>query len=157
MTDTNATECVLILRRVYDAPVERVWKAWTEPAALAKWYVAGDDHVVQYAEADVRVGGEYRVAFGPPGAPPYVEVGRFDEVVPLKRLAFRATVAVDDAERAAGLAHVVTVVVEFIDLGDGRTQLILTDTGPESWKSGEGWLPCLASLARYIEKAQAAA
>jgi uncharacterized protein YndB with AHSA1/START domain len=150
MSGRNETECVLILRRVYDAPPARVWQAWTDPAELAMWYLAGDDHVIHYAEADVRVGGEYRVAFGPPGTPPYIEIGRYFEVVPLKRLAFQATVAVDDADRAAGLAHAETVVVEFIDLGDGRTQIVLTDTGPDSWRSGEGWMPCFASLARYL-------
>jgi hypothetical protein len=40
--------------------------------------------------------------------------------------------------------------VEFVDLGDGRTEIVLTDTGPDSWRSGEGWIPCLASLARYL-------
>lgn len=153
----HQTECVLTLRRIYDAPIDRVWRAWTDAAELGRWYLAGDDHVIHYAEADVRVGGEYRVAFGPPGKAPYVEVGRYDEVVPLKRLAFSATVAVDDADRAAGLAHAETVVVEFIDLGDGRTQIVLTDTGHDAWRSGEGWIPCLASLARYLERSAAAA
>lgn len=41
-------------------------------------------------------------------------------------------------------------MVEFVDLGDGRTEIVLTDTGPDSWRSGEGWIPCLASLARYL-------
>jgi uncharacterized protein YndB with AHSA1/START domain len=150
MSDPNETECVLILRRVYDAPLERVWQAWTDATELAKWYLAGDDHVIHYAQADVREGGEYRVAFGPPGQPPYVEIGQYSEVVPLKRLAFQAIVAVSEADRAAGLAHAETVVVEFIDLGDGRTQIVLTDTGPDSWRSGEGWVPCFASLGRYL-------
>ena len=74
-------------------------------------------------------------------------------MVPLKRLAFRATVAVDEADRAAGLAHAETVVVEFVDLGDGGTQIVLTETGPNSWRSGGGWQPCLASLSRYLESA----
>lgn len=146
----HETECILVLRRVYDAPLERVWRAWTDAAELAKWYLAGEDHVIHYAKADVRVGAEYRVAFGPPGKPPYVEIGHYDEVVPLKRLAFRATVALDGTDRAAELAHAETVVVEFIDLGHGRTQIVLTDTGQDSWRSGAGWVPCFASLARYL-------
>jgi uncharacterized protein YndB with AHSA1/START domain len=105
MSETNETECILTLRRIYDAPVERVWQAWTDAGALAKWYQAGDDHVIHFAEADVRVGGAYRVAFGPPDQAPYIEVGRYDEVVPFQRLAFRATVAADEADRAAGLAR----------------------------------------------------
>jgi uncharacterized protein YndB with AHSA1/START domain len=149
----HQTECVLILRRVYDAPIGRVWQAWTDAGALARWYLAGDDHVIHFAEADVRVGGKYRVAFGPLGKPPYIEVGQYDEVVPFKRLAFRATVAVEDGDRASELAHAETVVVDFIDLGDGRTQIVLTETGPNSWSSGGGWQPCLASLSRYLAAA----
>ena len=40
--------------------------------------------------------------------------------------------------------------VEFRDLGDGRSELVLTTTGDEVWRSGEGWTPCLESLARYV-------
>jgi uncharacterized protein YndB with AHSA1/START domain len=157
MAEPQKTECTLILRRIYDAPVARLWRAWTTAEELGLWYLAGDDHIIHFAEADVRVGGEYRVAFGPPGQPPYVEVGRYDEVVPMKRLAFRATVSVEGADSAEALIHAETVVVEFIDLGDGRTQLILTDTGPESWKSAQGWLPCFESLGRYLAKERATA
>ena len=58
--------------------------------------------------------------------------------------------AVSEADRAAGLAHAETVVVDFVDLGDGRTQIVLTDTGIDSWRSGAGWVPCFASLGRYL-------
>jgi hypothetical protein len=47
------------------------------------------------------------------------------------------------------------MVVELTDLGDGRTELVLTDTGRDAWKSGEGWLPCLESLARHLASARA--
>ena len=67
MSDPNETECVLILRRVYDAPLERVWQAWTDATELAKWYLAGDDHVIHYAQADVREGGDYRGRVRPAG------------------------------------------------------------------------------------------
>jgi uncharacterized protein YndB with AHSA1/START domain len=150
MTEANATECVLILRRIYEAPVARVWRAWTDPGELGLWYLAGDDHVIHYAEADVRVGGEYRVAFGPPGKTPYVETGRYTEVVPLKRLTFEEQVALEGAPASATPVHSDVVVVEFIDLGDGRTQLVITDTGADAWRSGGGWLPCLRSLARFL-------
>ena len=157
VSEPQKTECVLILRRILDAPIERVWRAWTEAAELAQWYVAGDDHLIHSAEADVRVGGVYRVAFGPPGKPPYFETGRYTEIVPMKRLAWRAEVVVDDDSRAAQLAKAESVVLELVDLGDGRTQIILTDTGDEVWRAGEGWMPCLASLARHLANAHVAA
>lgn len=137
-------ECTLVLKRIYDAPVERVWKAWTDPAELANWYVAGTDHVVHFCEADVRVGGTYRVGFGPPGKTPYVETGRYMEIVPMKRLVFEESVAFEGKR-----IHVTLTTVEFRDLG-GRTELVLSCSGDEAWRTGEGWTPCLESLAAFL-------
>jgi uncharacterized protein YndB with AHSA1/START domain len=145
MSDDYPIECTLVLRRIYNAPVARVWSAWTDPAQLGLWYVAGDDHIIHFCEADVRVGGTYRVGFGRPGTTPYVETGRYTEIVALKRLAFEEVVTLDD-NIMGGSAN----VIDFKDLGDGRTQLILSCTGEDSWRSGEGWTPCLRSLAAYL-------
>ena len=73
MIPKHKVDSTLILKRVYDAPVERVWRAWTNEKELAKWYVAGFDQVVHFAEADVRTGGTYRVSFGAPGKTPCIE------------------------------------------------------------------------------------
>ena len=149
------TECTLVLRRIYDAPVERLWRAWTTADELGLWYLAGEEHVIHFAEVDLRVVGGYRVGFGPPGETPYVETGRYVEIAPMTRLAFDAGVTLgEDGGQALAVER---MVVEFIDLGDGRTQIVLTDTGPDSWKSGAGWLPCLESLARHLAQAAATA
>jgi uncharacterized protein YndB with AHSA1/START domain len=134
-----------VLKRIYDTPVERVWRAWTEAEALGKWYMAGDDHIIHFAEADVRAGGGYRIGFGKPGEEPYVETGRFSEVKPMTRLAWEAGVSKGGQEMLGE-----SVVLEFRDLGDGRTELVLTTTGEEAWHSAQGWIPCLHSLARYL-------
>ena len=155
MSGTQKIECTLILKRVYDAPVERLWRAWTTAEELGLWYLAGEDHVIHFAEVDLRVGGGYRIGFGPPGKTPYVETGTYIEITPMTRLAFDAGVTLgEDGLEALAVER---MVVEFVDLGDGRTQLVLTDTGPDSWRSGEGWLPCLESLARYFARETAAA
>ena len=151
MGDAQQIECTLILKRIYDAPVARLWRAWTTAEELGLWYMAGDEHVIHFAEVDLRVGGGYRVGFGPPGKTPYVETGIYIEITPMTRLVFDAGVTL--GEGGVEALALERMVVEFIDLGDGRTQLVLTDTGPDSWRSGEGWLPCLASLARHLAKA----
>ncbi|HWA92277.1 MAG TPA: SRPBCC domain-containing protein [Rhizomicrobium sp.] len=135
----------LILSRIYDVPVERVWRAWTEPAELAQWYVAGSDHVVHFCEADVRPGGTYRIGFAPPGKTPYIETGTYGEVVPLKRLAFEETVSY-----MGKALHTCATLVEMRDLG-GRTELVITASGTDSWRTGEGWTPAMESLARHLE------
>src|SRR6185295_1658674 len=108
MSDSNAVESILTLKRVYNVPVARLWRAWTDEAELGKWYVAGSDHVVHFCEADVRVGGAYRVGFGPPGATPYVETGRYTEVIALRRLGFEETVSFEDRR-----IHTHNTIVEF--------------------------------------------
>ncbi len=41
------------------APVERVWKYWTEPEHITKWNNASDDWHTPFAENDLRVGGKF--------------------------------------------------------------------------------------------------
>lgn len=137
-------ECTLILKRIYDAPIERLWKAWTDPRELAMWYVAGVDHIVHFCEADVRVGGVYRVGFGPPGQTPYIESGRYLEITPMTRLVFEESVSFEGKSQ-----HSTITTVELCDLG-GRAELILSSSGNEAWRTGEGWTPCLESLARHL-------
>jgi len=140
----HKVETSLVLKRGYDAPLERVWRAWTDANELGKWYVAGDDHVVHFCEADVRVGGKYRVGFGPKGATPYVETGTYTEVVALKRLAFEETISFEGKH-----VHTNATIVDFSE-SHGRTLVTITSIGFESWRTGEGWTPALESLARYL-------
>jgi uncharacterized protein YndB with AHSA1/START domain len=140
----RAIESTLVLKRIYDAPVERVWRAWTDPKELGQWYVAGSDHIVHFCEADVRVGGTYRVGFAPPGKTPYIETGIYTEVVTMKRLAFEETVSFEGKQ-----LHTNATIVEFRDLGS-CTELSITSSGPDSWRTGEGWTPAMESLARYL-------
>jgi uncharacterized protein YndB with AHSA1/START domain len=100
--------------------------------------------VVHFAEADVRVGGKYRVGFAPPGQTPYVESGTFSEVVPLKRLAYQESVAQGDHQ-----IHTNATRIEFRDLGD-RTEVIVTTSGFEAWRNAEGWVPALEKLAAHL-------
>ncbi len=145
MSAEHKVETTLILRRTYEKPVERVWRAWSDAKELAHWYVAGDDHVVHFAQSDFRVGGTYRVGFGPAGAKPWIEEGTYREIVPNRKLVFQEGVSRD----GEGQLFTQLTTVEFRDLG-GRTELVITCTGKDTWRTGEGWTPCLESLARYL-------
>ncbi|RAW03517.1 SRPBCC family protein [Pseudochryseolinea flava] len=43
-----------------NAPVEKVWAYWNEPAHITKWCAASDDWHAPYADNDVRVGGTFK-------------------------------------------------------------------------------------------------
>ncbi|HXS16552.1 MAG TPA: SRPBCC domain-containing protein, partial [Polyangiaceae bacterium] len=51
----------IVLVRVFDAPRERVFEAWTNPELFKQWWVPKSmDMVLRSCEMDVRVGGTYR-------------------------------------------------------------------------------------------------
>lgn len=95
------------LTRVFDAPRERVWRAWTEPEQLVRWWgKRGWTAQRSSLELDVRPGGAFRVVtISDDDGREMVSEGVFREVVEPERLSF------GDA------------TVTFTDLGDGRTEM----------------------------------
>src|SRR5512143_766237 len=61
MDYTNQTEVKsgeLVITRIFNAPRERVWKAWTDPEHLKKWW-GPKTFTCPAAKMDFRVGGKY--------------------------------------------------------------------------------------------------
>jgi uncharacterized protein YndB with AHSA1/START domain len=134
----------IVLRRTYDAPRERVFRAWTDVAEMARWYSPDPGFVVQRAEGEIRTGGRAEFAFGPAGEEPYVETNRYHEVVPPARLVFQMTLS-----RAGQVQSETLVTVEFHDLG-GRTEVVITDVGAGAEEHATGWGPTLDSLGQHL-------
>ena len=78
----------LRLDRHYDAAPEEVWRAWTEPEEMKRWWGPGKNDVVHLAESDVRVGGRFRVAFTSDSDEMLEVSGVYSEVVPHRKLVF---------------------------------------------------------------------
>jgi uncharacterized protein YndB with AHSA1/START domain len=100
--------------RTVDAPVEKVWQAWTE----AEHY-AGLFHAVPgSAKLDVRPGGTWQVTMSIPGVGDAPMSGSFVEVVPNKRLVTTMDTPGQDPS---------PMVMDLTDLG-GRTEVTLSQT-----------------------------
>jgi uncharacterized protein YndB with AHSA1/START domain len=131
-------EVGITITRTFDAPRDRVWKEWTEPERFADWYGGGGAEVpVATVSMDVREGGAWRATmFAGPDRREIQWKGEYLEVVEPERLVF--TVSDQPGEDAYEL---VTVVLT--DLGDGRTEMLLTQRGrmsPEQYeRAGQGW------------------
>jgi uncharacterized protein YndB with AHSA1/START domain len=78
----------LRLTRRYPASPEKVWRAWTEPQALSRWFGPGEPGSVTLAELDLREGGRYRIRFGTPDGEQHEVSGVYQAVEPLRRLVF---------------------------------------------------------------------
>jgi uncharacterized protein YndB with AHSA1/START domain len=114
-------EHTIVIERELDAPRELVWAAWTDPDEIAKWW--GPEHFTSPREKidlDPRPGGVFRVTMVGPDGQEYPSDGNFGIVEPPERLSFGEQTTdhpmIESAE----------TTVEFIDLGDSRTKVVVT-------------------------------
>jgi uncharacterized protein YndB with AHSA1/START domain len=122
MTESIAAQEVT-LRRVLDAPRELVWKAWTEPDRLARWFGArGWSNPLDGITMEVRPGGTFRVRqVQDGGGAEMTTVGVYREVAAPERLVFEE--AAEDSWHEGAVSE-----LTLTDLGDGRTELVLRST-----------------------------
>jgi uncharacterized protein YndB with AHSA1/START domain len=94
-TDSSATALSdFTITRVFDAPRELVWKAWTDPTMMAQWW-GPKSFTNPVCEMDVRVGGRFYIVMRAPDGAEYPMTGLFRALVPPERLEF-TTAAVDN-------------------------------------------------------------
>ncbi len=124
----------LEITRVYDAPRDQVWKAWTEPARLAAWWgKRGWTARLDSIEMDVRPGGVFRVTtVNDDDGREMTNDGTYTEVVEPERLAFGAS------------------VVTFTDLGDGRTEMTFSTAVALSERAAGGLASAFERLAEHL-------
>jgi uncharacterized protein YndB with AHSA1/START domain len=75
----------LVITRVFAAPRELVWKAWTEPAFLVRWQ-GPKGFTAPVCKIDLRVGGKYLFCMRSPEGKDYYSTGVYREVVKPKRI-----------------------------------------------------------------------
>jgi uncharacterized protein YndB with AHSA1/START domain len=122
LTD-RVTEQEITITRVFDAPRELVWKAWTEPEQLARWWgPAGWTNPLETISMDVRPGGRFSVtSISDTDGTEMTSEGVYREVFEMERLVFD-----EPAENAWHEGAVSTAT--FTDMGDGRTEVVLHST-----------------------------
>ena len=134
----GASEYGIRIRRVFDAPRERVWREWTDPESFADWYGGPQCEVpLSSVSMDVRPGGSWRLTmFAPPNRRRIDWEGEYLEVDAPERLVFK--VSDQPGDDAFEL-----VTVELNDLGDGRTEMLFEQRGsmsPEEYeRATDGW------------------
>ena len=168
MTQTEAvSETALRITRKLAAPRELVFKAWTEPESLAKWWGVQADYTTPIAEVDLRVGGKYRLGMQAPDKDqPFVVGGVFREVSPPEKLVYtwvwEPQIPETEIISGSGPEGVVAagetlVTVEFHDV-DGQTEIVLTHKffADQSMRDqhSHGWSGCLEQLATLVEGAR---
>ena len=148
-TDTRE----LVLTRLIDAPPEKVYRAWTEPALLKQWF-APLPFITPVAELDVRPGGANLIVMRAPDGTDMPNRGVYLEVVPNQKLVF--TNAYTQAWEPSDKPFM-TVILTFETEG-GRTRYTArvrhwSDADRETHeKMGfhKGWGQCADQLAALV-------
>ena len=123
MTERSVTHATFAIERTYDAAPARVFAAWADPAAKARWFAGPDERKGGGHELDFRVGGREHVAGGPPGGPVYTFNGLYQDIVPNERIISTYEMHMDETRISVSLA-----TVELKPAGAG-TRLIYTEQG----------------------------
>jgi|HubBroStandDraft_6_1064221.scaffolds.fasta_scaffold426392_2 uncharacterized protein YndB with AHSA1/START domain len=148
--ESNGRE--IVITRLFDAPPEVVFEAWTNPEQLAQWW-GPEGFTNPVCELEVRVGGDWRIVMRAPDGAMYPCRGVYLEIVAPERLVF-TNIAVDD-EGTPVLDGLTTVTFEG---EDGTTKLTLRTSavalvpGAVEKLAGmdTGWSMSLDRLAREL-------
>lgn len=147
-TSIDVEERELVITRIFDAPRDEVFRAWTELDRVARWW-GPQGFVTTYCDMDIRPGGTFRVCMRSPEGAEHWKRGVYREVVAPERLVF--TFAWEDAEGKPG--HQTLVTVTFVERG-GRTELTLRQAIFETVAARDdhrrGWTSSLRRFAEYL-------
>lgn len=141
MTEHSVLHSTFTLERDYPVPPERVYAAWADPVAKARWFASLAEH-----HLDFRVGGRETVVTS--GKPALRFDAVYHDIVPNERIVFSGTMSADGL-----LATVSLTTVQLAAEGTG-TRLVLTEQGtfldgresPDWREKGTGdWLNALAT------------
>jgi len=160
MGTTLKNKSELLITRTFDVPRELVWKAWTEPERIKKWW--GPTYfTAPVIKNDLRVGGTYLYCMRGPDGKDYWSTGAYREIVPFEKLVMtdsfadeKGTVVPASNYGLGGdfpLELLVTVTFEAIGK---RTKMILRHEGiPEGQMKDltlAGWSGSFDKLAESI-------
>ncbi len=140
----------LEITRFINAPRERVYAAWTDPAQLKEWFGPENVQTLNFI-ADVRVGGRYRWDLKNPDGEEMTAFGEYRELVPGRKIVF--TWKWDDDENWTTHDSIVTVELSERDNGT-EVRLIHVQLPSEESRDrhSEGWNGVLEKLEKFVGK-----
>lgn len=151
----------MVITRVFDAPCELVWKAWTDPKYAMQWW-GPVGFATPFCEIDFRVGGKFLYCMRAPDGQEFWSSGAYHEIIPYEKIVFSMYFADSEGNKVEpahyGIEHEAIDdaydVVMFEDFGTGQTKLtfIGNETMENAKSSGQldGWNQILDKIAAVI-------
>jgi uncharacterized protein YndB with AHSA1/START domain len=151
----------LVITRVFDAPRESVWKAWTDPEAVKRWW-GPKDYTAPDCKSDLREGGKYLYCMRSPEGQNYWSTGVYREIVEPERIVSTHSFA-DEKGNVVPATHYgmsvdlpleMRMTVTF-DVHEGKTKITLRHAGIPSGLMFElaqaGWNESFDKLAASLK------
>jgi uncharacterized protein YndB with AHSA1/START domain len=162
MSDTRTEARELVITRIFDAPRKLVWKAWTSPEHLMRWW-GPKDFTSPVCKMDFRIGGKYLYCMRSGEGQDFWSTGTYKEIIPLERIVCTDSFA-DEKGNIVPASHYelpgddwpleLTVTIQFEALGD-RTKMTLTHVGIPVGQmkemTGVGWNESFDKLAEILK------
>ncbi|MBX7152698.1 SRPBCC domain-containing protein [bacterium] len=157
MSDTKE----LVITRIFDAPRELVWKAWTDPQHLMRWW-GPKNFTSPLCKIDLRVGGKYLFCMRSAEGQEFWSTGVYKEIVPPERIVWTDNFADKDGNivPASSLGipgdwpDELLVTLTFEDIG-GKTKMTLVHKGLPAGEmidmTSTGWNESLDKLAETLK------
>ena len=151
----------IVITRIFDAPRELVWKAWTDPKHFQRWW-GPKDYTCPFCQMDLRVGGKYLNCMRSPEGQEYWSTGVYREIIPMERIVFTDCFA-DEQGNVVPATHYgmsadfpleMLVTVIFEDSGS-KTKMTLKHVdlpiGEMTEQTGAGWNESFDKLAESLK------
>ena len=164
MQNHNSTQTAqkqdLIFTRVFAAPVEQVWQAWSDPEYVKQWW-GPDGFTAPVAKIDFREGGTSLVCMSSPEYGQHYSTWYYREIVPLQRIEYIHNLADQDGHQVDPVQmgmppdfpqdqrHTVT----FQSLGERRTAMTVTE---HDWTAGQMMELSRMGMEQCLDKMEAA-
>jgi uncharacterized protein YndB with AHSA1/START domain len=154
----------IVITRVFDAPIELVWKAWVDPEMVKQWW-GPDGFTAPVAHIDFRVSGTSLVCVRSPEYRDHYSTWQYRNIVPMQRIEYVHNLADKDGNKIdpvsvgmpADFPQDMLNLVTFKDLGSGKTEITVTEYG---WTAGQmmemskmGLEQCLDKMAAIFSRA----
>jgi uncharacterized protein YndB with AHSA1/START domain len=140
-------ETTLKVRRIFHAPRERVFRAWTDPVEMGRWFAPTEEYSTEVPVLELKVGGKYCVEMRHKGGNVNRVSGIYREINPPEKLSFTWS-----WDHEPGVPESL-VTIEFRDLGPS-TEIVLTHerllNREVREKHEHGWNGCIDRLANYL-------
>lgn len=151
----------LVITRIFDAHREFVWKAWTVPERVMRWW-GPKGFTTPFCKIDFRVGGAYLNCMRSPEGKDYWSTGVYREIVPLERIVCTDSFADEKGNvvpatyygMSAEFPLVMLITATFHE-HEGKTRLTIKHMGIpdiESENAKSGWNQSLDKLAEELAK-----